>query len=538
MSYLLHVVLAIVVVSIAESGWTTGWRAPLVVPFLAGLAYVPAVLARLAALRGRFRAAQRYDRLLGLFPVGAFAAAVLVLGWYETTVGWLGVEPGLNAWPHPALFVVLAPFVLYALVAIDARARSLEGRRDEVRRQRRFHTRMLLAALAPFGLFVVATWALGTSEPVRVHIEEVGAFGAAFALLLLLSFVLLLPYLLTAAWSTHPLPAGPVRDVLERVAARAGFRCRNLYVWDTDHLVTNAAIVGLVPRGRAVLFSDALLSMLDLRELIAVFGHEVGHAKRRHVLVFIAWAVAVMLGYDLMIGTIAPQSPSALALWSLPLLAVGVFGFRWMSRRFELDADLYATEVTGDPEALASALLRVGGPHGMSKSSWRHFSTEKRLTFLRTVASDARSRRAFRRRLAWVSGLVAALFVAAAVGQAWYLAGSWHEGHLIAELRLGRYAEAGARLERLDDPDAGLERVVGAVRALGTGVSVELTEEAALAALRAGEVQRAADLVEVLCLRGRPLEWVLPALESDEAPSAAPGRDERWLSALRRTARS
>ena len=535
LGYLLHVILAIVVVSIAESGSTTGLRAPWVVPCLAGLAYVPAVFARTSARRGRFRFARICVQAIGLLPVALFAVALLILGWYETIADSFGEAAGLAAWPHPALFLVLSPFVLYGLVAIDARARAVESLPEEVRRQRRFHARMLFAALTPFAVFVLATWAIGTHESLRVHIEEVGAFGAAFALVLLTSLVVLLPFLLTRAWNTRPLPAGPVRAVLEQVADRAGFRCRDLYVWDTEHLVANAAIVGLVPHARAVLFSDALLSMLDLRELVAVFGHEVGHAKRRHVLLFVTWAVAFLMALDVVLSLAAPQTATDALLWAAPLVLVGIFGFRWMSRRFELDADLFAAEVTGDPEALASALLRVGGPGSMKKSSWRHFSTEKRLAFLQSVSADPSQARAFRTRLRVLSRLAIVMLLLAMAGQAWVLRDSWHEGHLMAELRLGRYADAETRLVRIEGPNSDLERVVATVAALGEDVSIARTEAAALAATREGRAQDAADLVEVLCLRGRPLEWVLDALTSGEAPvevRSPAKRDSEWFAAL------
>jgi len=533
LGYLLHVILAIAVVSVAESGQTTGWRAPWVVPWLAGLAYVPAVLAKSAALRGRFVLASRYLHLVRLSPVASFAVAVLVLGWYEWVHAWLSPEEGPTTWPGPALLAVLAPFVLYGLVAIDAHVRANESLPSVIRRQRRFHARMFLATLAPFVLFVFVTWALGSNESVRVHVEEVAAFGAIFAVVLLVVFVLLLPRLLTWAWSTRPIPAGPVRAVLERLAARAGFRCRDLFVWNTEHLVANAAIVGLVPIGRAVLFTDALLSMLSLRELVAVFGHEVGHAKRRHVLVFVAWALAFLMALDALLVVTEPRDTTDALLFAGPLIVAGLIGFRWMSRRFELDADLYATEVTGDPDALASALVRVGGPHGMQRSSWRHFSTEKRLAFLNRVAREPGFARRFRGRLRRVAGLALVVFVLASAGQAWVLTRSWHEGHLMAALRLGRYAEAAERLDRIDDADEVLGRVVATVALLGQDVSVERTEKAALAAAHAGRWQEAADLVEVLVLRGRPLGWVLDALASGEVNGASSERDARWVAALR-----
>ena len=63
--------------------------------------------------------------------------------------------------------------------------------------------------------------------------------------------------------------------------------------------MANAAIVGFLPGHRTVLFSDSLLAGLPPRELAAVFAHEIGHARRHHVLVFGAWTLVFFLAGDL-----------------------------------------------------------------------------------------------------------------------------------------------------------------------------------------------------------------------------------------------
>ena len=46
--------------------------------------------------------------------------------------------------------------------------------------------------------------------------------------------LVLSPAFIRLAWPTRPLPPGPLRDRLERVAARFGFRCTDILVWDTE----------------------------------------------------------------------------------------------------------------------------------------------------------------------------------------------------------------------------------------------------------------------------------------------------------------
>ncbi|NIP85242.1 MAG: M48 family metalloprotease, partial [Planctomycetales bacterium] len=45
----------------------------------------------------------------------------------------------------------------------------------------------------------------------------------------------------------------------------------------------NAAVTGLVRPFRYVLLSDALLQRLSQQEIVAVFGHELGHVRHLHL---------------------------------------------------------------------------------------------------------------------------------------------------------------------------------------------------------------------------------------------------------------
>ena len=77
-----------------------------------------------------------------------------------------------------------------------------------------------------------------------------------------------------------------MRDRLERLARRLGFRCTDILVWDTGHVVVNAGVTGALPWFRYVLLTDALVDCLDDHEIAAVFGHEIGHIAHRHLLYF------------------------------------------------------------------------------------------------------------------------------------------------------------------------------------------------------------------------------------------------------------
>ena len=70
--------------------------------------------------------------------------------------------------------------------------------------------------------------------------------------------------------------------------------------------MSNAAIVGVGGR-RVVLFSDSLLASLPPGELAAVYGHEIGHAKSRHVAVFLVWTLAFFIAGDWLAAELAPE---------------------------------------------------------------------------------------------------------------------------------------------------------------------------------------------------------------------------------------
>ena len=104
--------------------------------------------------------------------------------------------------------------------------------------------------------------------------------GMAFMGLLVL---VLSPLFVRLAWPTHPLPPGPLRDRLEHLAKRYGFRCTDILVWDTGHVLVNAGVTGALPWFRYVLLTDALIENLNPLEVAAVFGHEIGHIAHRHL---------------------------------------------------------------------------------------------------------------------------------------------------------------------------------------------------------------------------------------------------------------
>ena len=176
--------------------------------------------------------------------------------------------------------------------------------------------------------------------------------------------------------------------------------------------VPNAFAVGRTGDA-AIAVTDGLLRMLRPRELGGVLAHEMGHIRNRDL-----WVMAFA---DFFTRTTSGLSTvgKILLLIQLPMLLAGqVVVSPWLillllaapgismllqlavSRTREFDADLAAVQLTGDPEALAGALLRLeqprmsfwqkifGPPRDLTPSYLRtHPSTKSRIARLRSLTA-------------------------------------------------------------------------------------------------------------------------------------------------------
>jgi STE24 endopeptidase len=184
-----------------------------------------------------------------------------------------------------------------------------------------------------------------------------------------------------------PLAEGPLRDAILAYAARVGFPLAGVTVIDGSRRSTkaNAFFTGFGARKRIALF-DTLLAALSADEVLAVLAHEVGHYRRRHVVVGMGLGIvqlgvtfallALVLGAPAVMPALGVGAPSvhtalvAFALLSgLVDLPLGT-ALHALSRRHERQADAFAVETAGAGGALASALktlaadsLSVPAPH-------------------------------------------------------------------------------------------------------------------------------------------------------------------------------
>ncbi len=201
-------------------------------------------------------------------------------------------------------------------------------------------------------------------------------FFIAFQLL----FLVIFPKLILPLFNKlSPLPEGELRDMLNALAERCGFVAKKIEVIDgskrSGH--SNAYFTGFGKWRRIVLF-DTLIEQLSPKEIEAVLAHEIGHSKRGHItkrlitssvvglamLGFVAWllgqeAFFTAFGFEFVPGLmIVPaflllsQLAPLVTFWITPISA-------HFSRKHEYEADAFAKEVTGTPDALVSALHKL-----------------------------------------------------------------------------------------------------------------------------------------------------------------------------------
>ena len=504
MGHLPQVLSVLLVHALVEAGVRTGWQAPWLVLPLAAVPWLLGTSCRAVYARGGFRAGEALHFALRHCAPILHGLALALGGWDRWLGSLAGADLSLLDWPTPWHVLLLLPWFVYELSVVETRTRLYIAVREQ-RAWRSHQLRSLAATLAPLLFYLLLALLVGLSEPLRVQVEEVGLYEALFLGALLALLALCLPRLVSLAWRTAPLAHDERRARIEALLARGGLAGTRVREWKTGYQTTNAAVVGLTASSRLVLLSDALLAQMDDDEIEAVAAHEMAHVRLRHVPLFLALALGSILALDLAARRWAPEDEWLAGAIMLGGLAAWFTAFTWLSRRAELQADLWAIDLVGARGPMTSALEKVGG-RLRDVAGWRHFSVAERVAFLERCSSEPALRRKLERTLRLVAAGSLLLFLVAAGLQVRRLVQAAPAQHAWAALRLGRWSEAQARYSHaLPDPE--LERYVRRAATLPPGATeaVELARRAQ-DALATGDDGAAAEWLGLAALRD-PLEW-------------------------------
>jgi len=153
--------------------------------------------------------------------------------------------------------------------------------------------------------------------------------------------------------------------VVRELTTRAGLPMPSLYQIPQDQ--PNAFATGRNPDHAAVAVTRGILNLLSEDELRGVLAHELAHVKHRDILIqSVASAIGAAITYLaymlLWFGGDDNNSPIGLAasfaLVLLAPLAATIIQLS-ISRQREYAADAGGAQICGNPESLASALLRL-----------------------------------------------------------------------------------------------------------------------------------------------------------------------------------
>src|SRR5215208_4169117 len=218
-------------------------------------------------------------------------------------------------------------------------------------------TVVLMAALG--GLLVVIGYAIGGIQIASVFL--------GIALLMNLIAFWFSDKIAIASAGAKPISeseAPGLYQMVRELTTRAELPMPRLYVNPSDQ--PNAFATGRSPKRSAVAVTSGITKLLSEDELRGVISHELAHVRNRDILTqsiasaigaMITWIAYMMLWFggddESPLGLIANLALFLLAPISASLIQLAI------SRQREYSADATGAEICGNPESLASALLRL-----------------------------------------------------------------------------------------------------------------------------------------------------------------------------------
>ena len=182
-----------------------------------------------------------------------------------------------------------------------------------------------------------------------------------------------------------PMPDGELKSDIEALGEKCGFPVQGVFTMDGSKRSTkgNAYFTGFGKHKKIALF-DTLIDKSTTPEILGILAHEIGHFKLGHIkqrlfvgilqmgLIFFLIGLATnpegafarALHDAFFVGKISPHT--GLVFFTILLepasKLLSVLANAW-SRKHEFEADAYAAQSTGNPEALGNALKKLTTDH-------------------------------------------------------------------------------------------------------------------------------------------------------------------------------
>lgn len=329
---------------------------------------------------------QRYNRELSSFNAIAstfsfiLLLAALLFGWFGMIDKWLRLFSPIDMVTSLLFFGVL-------LIIMDLIGLPFDLYRNFVIEEKYGFNRMTLKTyfLDKLKGYLLAIIIGGILLSALIYM--VNAIGSGFWVyfwLIIIAFTLLMNIFYTS-WilplfnKLKPLEEGELKHAIESFSKKVRFPLKNIYVMDGSKRSSkgNAFFSGLGSRKKVVFF-DTLIEKHTVPELTAVFAHEVGHYKKKHIILN-TFAAIVQSGFMLyLLSLLIYNSEVSWAMGGdmtalhLNILAFGILYtpvshvlgilMNMLSRKHEYEADRYAKDHY-DGEPLVKALRKMSKDH-------------------------------------------------------------------------------------------------------------------------------------------------------------------------------
>lgn len=172
-----------------------------------------------------------------------------------------------------------------------------------------------------------------------------------------------------------PLPDGDLKSAIQDFARRVHFPLDNIFVIDGSKRSSKAnAFFSGIGRKKKIVLYDTLIEKHTPEELVAVLAHEVGHFKKKHIVVglilsvfqvfFTLFVLSLMVHHEnlsLALGGSQHSIPLNLIAFSIlfsPVSGITGLFMSMYSRKNEFEADAYASQ-NYSGSALARALKKL-----------------------------------------------------------------------------------------------------------------------------------------------------------------------------------
>jgi len=293
---------------------------------------------------------------------------------------------------------------------------------------------LLLFTLVPIGLILLVMDVLEMYVLGSIPASSRDVVYLAASLGTALTVFVLAPLLITRIWRTRRLEPGSLRTDLEDICGSLKLKYRDILVWESEGVIANAAVMGLIAPVRFILVSDGIVDRLERHQIRAVFAHEGGHITAHHLPYLMMMAVAIMSlcgsAAELIAILADLGEPAAMLLMLALVFAAGGLVFGAISRQFERQSDVIGAwasapppdgspRITEDGAAIfAGSLEQIARLNGIDphKRNWRHGSIASRVSYILSLGSSGGTRRQIdttvrRIKIAIILGLIAAAAV-------------------------------------------------------------------------------------------------------------------------------